>query len=247
LIANGYDTVIITTNAGKQFTGVFKGETGDAVNLMDAEGKASPPPGLSRWSARFCTIPLIAATGLALVLSSFLHYVVEASFRRSCSAKTNAPPGQARWRQFLARSACSAETSAPPGQARWRRLLARSVCSAETNAPPGQARWRRFLPVVMRFNAILVISALVRRPRHNRCSSSGTVTKTEQECGERRHRFLLGANIDRHLSLHVARIDIECELHTAGRFHGRQHTSQQSMQRSRVRRLQLKVIPIVSL
>jgi putative membrane-bound dehydrogenase-like protein len=39
LIANGYDTVILVTTAGKQITGVFKGETGDAVTLADAEGK----------------------------------------------------------------------------------------------------------------------------------------------------------------------------------------------------------------
>ncbi len=38
-IANGYETVVITTTDGKQLIGVFKGETGDAVNLMDAEGK----------------------------------------------------------------------------------------------------------------------------------------------------------------------------------------------------------------
>jgi putative heme-binding domain-containing protein len=44
LISNGYDTVVITTAAGKQITGVFKGETGDAVTVMDAEGKAVVVP-----------------------------------------------------------------------------------------------------------------------------------------------------------------------------------------------------------
>ncbi|HKB40950.1 MAG TPA: c-type cytochrome, partial [Gemmataceae bacterium] len=44
VIANGYDTVIITTTAGRQITGVFKGETDDAVNLADAEGKAVSVP-----------------------------------------------------------------------------------------------------------------------------------------------------------------------------------------------------------
>jgi putative heme-binding domain-containing protein len=38
-IANGYETLIITTADGKQLIGVFKGETADAVRLMDAEGK----------------------------------------------------------------------------------------------------------------------------------------------------------------------------------------------------------------
>jgi putative heme-binding domain-containing protein len=38
-IANGYETLIITTAEGKQLAGVFKGETGDTVRLMDAEGK----------------------------------------------------------------------------------------------------------------------------------------------------------------------------------------------------------------
>jgi putative heme-binding domain-containing protein len=38
-IANGYETLIVTTTDGKQLIGVFKGETGDAVRLMDAEGQ----------------------------------------------------------------------------------------------------------------------------------------------------------------------------------------------------------------
>jgi putative heme-binding domain-containing protein len=40
VIAQGYETIVITTSAGKTLTGVFKGETGDGVNLTDAEGKA---------------------------------------------------------------------------------------------------------------------------------------------------------------------------------------------------------------
>jgi putative heme-binding domain-containing protein len=39
VIAQGYETIVVTTTAGKSLTGVFKGETGDAVNLADAEGK----------------------------------------------------------------------------------------------------------------------------------------------------------------------------------------------------------------
>jgi putative heme-binding domain-containing protein len=39
VIAQGYETIVITTTAGKTLTGVFKGETGDAVNLADVEGK----------------------------------------------------------------------------------------------------------------------------------------------------------------------------------------------------------------
>jgi putative membrane-bound dehydrogenase-like protein len=40
VIAQGYETVKITTVKGATLTGVFKGETDDAVHLMDAEGKA---------------------------------------------------------------------------------------------------------------------------------------------------------------------------------------------------------------
>src|SRR5262249_27505861 len=38
-IAQGYETVVITTVEGKILTGVFKGERDDVVSLMDAEGK----------------------------------------------------------------------------------------------------------------------------------------------------------------------------------------------------------------
>jgi len=38
-IANGYETVLIATNAGKSVSGVFKGESGDGVMYADAEGK----------------------------------------------------------------------------------------------------------------------------------------------------------------------------------------------------------------
>jgi putative heme-binding domain-containing protein len=40
VIAQGYETLVITTTKGATLTGVFKGETADAVNLTDAEGKA---------------------------------------------------------------------------------------------------------------------------------------------------------------------------------------------------------------
>jgi putative membrane-bound dehydrogenase-like protein len=40
VIAQGYETIVVVTNKGVTITGVFKGETADAVNLMDAEGKA---------------------------------------------------------------------------------------------------------------------------------------------------------------------------------------------------------------
>lgn len=38
-IANGYDSVVLTLNSGKTIVGVFKGETGEGVRLMDDEGK----------------------------------------------------------------------------------------------------------------------------------------------------------------------------------------------------------------
>ncbi len=38
-IANGYETIKITTLDGKNLIGVFKGETGDTINLADIEGK----------------------------------------------------------------------------------------------------------------------------------------------------------------------------------------------------------------
>ncbi len=40
VIAQGYETLVVTTTAGRTLTGVFKGETADAINLTDAEGKA---------------------------------------------------------------------------------------------------------------------------------------------------------------------------------------------------------------
>jgi putative heme-binding domain-containing protein len=43
-IANGYETIIITTVQGKALQGVFKGETGDAVNYADADGKLHSVP-----------------------------------------------------------------------------------------------------------------------------------------------------------------------------------------------------------
>jgi putative membrane-bound dehydrogenase-like protein len=39
VIAQGYETIVIETTKGQTLTGVFKGESGDAVNLTDAEGK----------------------------------------------------------------------------------------------------------------------------------------------------------------------------------------------------------------
>jgi putative membrane-bound dehydrogenase-like protein len=39
VIAQGYETIVIETSKGVTLTGVFKGESGDAVNLTDAEGK----------------------------------------------------------------------------------------------------------------------------------------------------------------------------------------------------------------
>jgi putative heme-binding domain-containing protein len=39
-IAQGYETIVLTLTNGKTVTGVFKGESADAVNLTDAEGKA---------------------------------------------------------------------------------------------------------------------------------------------------------------------------------------------------------------
>jgi putative membrane-bound dehydrogenase-like protein len=38
-IAQGYETIVITTVRGKTLTGVFKGETGDDVKFADADGK----------------------------------------------------------------------------------------------------------------------------------------------------------------------------------------------------------------
>jgi putative membrane-bound dehydrogenase-like protein len=39
-IAQGYETVVLTLSSGKTLIGVFKGESAEAVNLADAEGKA---------------------------------------------------------------------------------------------------------------------------------------------------------------------------------------------------------------
>jgi putative heme-binding domain-containing protein len=39
VIAQGYETIVITTTRGLVLTGVFKGETADAINLTDSEGK----------------------------------------------------------------------------------------------------------------------------------------------------------------------------------------------------------------
>jgi putative heme-binding domain-containing protein len=39
VIAQGYETIIVTTNQGTTLTGVFKGETADAVSLADKDGK----------------------------------------------------------------------------------------------------------------------------------------------------------------------------------------------------------------
>ena len=38
-IANGYETLVVLTSDGRKLTGVFKGETGDTLNLMDADAK----------------------------------------------------------------------------------------------------------------------------------------------------------------------------------------------------------------
>jgi putative heme-binding domain-containing protein len=40
VIAQGYETIVIETKKGVTLTGVFRGESGDAVNLTDAEGKS---------------------------------------------------------------------------------------------------------------------------------------------------------------------------------------------------------------
>ena len=39
VIAQGYETIIVTTDQGITLTGVFKGETADAVSLADKDGK----------------------------------------------------------------------------------------------------------------------------------------------------------------------------------------------------------------
>jgi putative heme-binding domain-containing protein len=43
-IAQGYETVTVVTTAGKPYVGVFKGETGEALTLADAEGKTVSVP-----------------------------------------------------------------------------------------------------------------------------------------------------------------------------------------------------------
>jgi putative heme-binding domain-containing protein len=40
VIAQGYETIVLATTKGQVLTGVFKGESADVVNLVDAEGKA---------------------------------------------------------------------------------------------------------------------------------------------------------------------------------------------------------------
>ncbi len=44
VIAQGYETIVITTDKGKSLVGVFKGETADVVNLMNANGEAIAVP-----------------------------------------------------------------------------------------------------------------------------------------------------------------------------------------------------------
>jgi putative membrane-bound dehydrogenase-like protein len=44
VIAQGYETIVIETKKGVTLTGVFKGESGEAVNLTDAEGKPHRVP-----------------------------------------------------------------------------------------------------------------------------------------------------------------------------------------------------------
>ena len=44
VIAQGYETIIIDTNQGITLTGVFKGETADAVSLADKDGKLISVP-----------------------------------------------------------------------------------------------------------------------------------------------------------------------------------------------------------
>jgi putative heme-binding domain-containing protein len=44
VIAQGYETVVITTKRGKVLKGVFKGETADAVSVADEEGKTHRVP-----------------------------------------------------------------------------------------------------------------------------------------------------------------------------------------------------------
>ncbi len=39
VIAQGYETIVIETKKGQTLTGVFKGESGDAVHLTDNDGK----------------------------------------------------------------------------------------------------------------------------------------------------------------------------------------------------------------
>ena len=44
VIAQGYETIIVTTDQGITLTGVFKGETADAVSLADKDGKLVSVP-----------------------------------------------------------------------------------------------------------------------------------------------------------------------------------------------------------
>ena len=44
VIAQGYETIVLTTNQGVTLTGVFKGETADAVSLADKDGKLISVP-----------------------------------------------------------------------------------------------------------------------------------------------------------------------------------------------------------
>jgi putative heme-binding domain-containing protein len=44
VIAQGYETINISLKSGKSLTGVFKGETADAIRLADADGKEHTIP-----------------------------------------------------------------------------------------------------------------------------------------------------------------------------------------------------------
>jgi putative membrane-bound dehydrogenase-like protein len=96
-IANGYETLMVTTADGKQYLGVFKGETGEAVRLMDAEGKLHTIPKADIDSRRLSPISTMP-NGLAegMTLQDFADLIAYLEARREEAIPPRKDKGPAR-------------------------------------------------------------------------------------------------------------------------------------------------------
>jgi putative heme-binding domain-containing protein len=83
VIAQGYETIVINTVAGRTLTGVFKGETTEEVRLADAEGKVIKVPKKEIDERAFSTVSLMP-TGLneGMTLQDFADLVAYLEARR---------------------------------------------------------------------------------------------------------------------------------------------------------------------